>query len=305
MEAMIGDNLFTTPDDMVDAYNEITSDLAFAQTQYPNSPITAYLNNLALGLHRDLYKQSHTSWDKFKRFWIHEIPLAVYEVRREMIISLVLFVVFLLVGVISTIGDHDYLRIILGDAYVDMTLDNIRQGKPMDVYTTGSKLESFLLIMVNNIMVTIKVYGMGLFTSFGAAYGLLIDGTMVGSFLTLFFLHNMFGEAFLAVMLHGTLEITGMIVSGGAGLVLGKGWFFPGTHTRLESFMMSARRSVKVILSTVPIFIVAAFIEGFLTRYTESGDVWRVALILLSFVFVVYYFIYLPIKSHRDEERKG
>ena len=42
MEIMVGDKLFTTPDDMVAAYNEITSDLAFAQTQYPSSPVTSY-----------------------------------------------------------------------------------------------------------------------------------------------------------------------------------------------------------------------------------------------------------------------
>ena len=30
MEEMVGDELFTTPDDVVWAYNEITSDLAFA-----------------------------------------------------------------------------------------------------------------------------------------------------------------------------------------------------------------------------------------------------------------------------------
>ena len=32
MENMVGDELFTTPDEMADAYNDITSDLAFAQT---------------------------------------------------------------------------------------------------------------------------------------------------------------------------------------------------------------------------------------------------------------------------------
>ena len=36
MENMVGDTVFATPDDVVKAYNEVTSDLAFAQTQYPD-----------------------------------------------------------------------------------------------------------------------------------------------------------------------------------------------------------------------------------------------------------------------------
>ena len=304
VELMAGDNLFTTPDEMVDAYNEITSDLAFAQTQYPASPVTSYLNNLALGLHRDLYQQKRSSWASFLRFWTHEIPLAVYDARREMRVSLLLFVLFFLVGMFSVLADQNFLRVILGDYYVDMTLENIARGQPMAVYGGNSQMDSFLAITLNNVWVSMKLYALGLLTSFGAGYGLMIDGTMVGAFLTFFVVQGLFVDAFLAVMLHGTLEITGMIVAGAAGLVLGNGWLFPGTYSRLESFMRSARRSVKVILSTVPVFIVAAFIEGFLTRFTESGDAWRLALILLSFAFVVYYYVYLPVKRHRDEEKR-
>ena len=37
-----------TPDRLADAYTELTADLAFAQTHYPSSRITIYLNNLCL-----------------------------------------------------------------------------------------------------------------------------------------------------------------------------------------------------------------------------------------------------------------
>ena len=35
----------STPDEMADAYIDVTSDLAFSQTHYPKSRITLYLNN--------------------------------------------------------------------------------------------------------------------------------------------------------------------------------------------------------------------------------------------------------------------
>ena len=40
-----------SPDQLADAYTDLTADLAFAQTHFPTSRITIYLNNLASALH--------------------------------------------------------------------------------------------------------------------------------------------------------------------------------------------------------------------------------------------------------------
>lgn len=305
VELMLGDTLFTTPDDRVRAYNEITSDLAFAQTQYPSSPITAYLNDLALGLHRELYQHKHTPWSHFVRFWIHEVPLSVYGARHGLLISLVVFMFFVFVGALSTFGDPAFPRAILGDYYVDMTLDNIERGNPMAVYSMGPQLASFLGITINNIMVSFVTYVMGLFTSFGTGYYLMNNGIMVGAFITFFIVRGLFVDAILAIMLHGTLELSAIVIAGGAGITLGNGWLFPGTYSRLQSFLVAARHSIKVLISTIPIFVVAAFIEGFFTRYTEIGDAFRLLVILLSLAFVLFYYVLLPIKRHRDESAVG
>ena len=46
----------SSPDEMADAYIDVTSDLAFSQTHYPNSRITLYLNNLASAIHNNIYR---------------------------------------------------------------------------------------------------------------------------------------------------------------------------------------------------------------------------------------------------------
>ena len=301
MERMEGDTVFTTPDDLVEAYNEVTSDLAFAQTQYPTSPLTAYLNDLALSIHRQLYRHRHTTWANIVRFWTHEVPLAVYGARWGLLISLVVFVACILIGAFSTFGDPEFPRLILGDNYVDMTLDNIEAGQPMAVYSMGSQVSSFLGITVNNIMVSIICYVMGVFTCFGTAYYLMHNGIMVGAFVTFFVVRGLFVESFLAIMLHGTLELSAIVIAGGAGITLGNGWLFPGTRGRTESFLLAARHSIRVFISIVPVIILAAFIEGFFTRYTDVGDLLRLLVILLSASFVIFYYVLLPIKRHRDE----
>lgn len=302
-ENMVGDTLFATPDDLVRAYNEVTSDLAFAQTQYPTSPVTAYLNDLALDLHRDLYRHKHTTWAQILRYWTHEIPLAVYAARRGLMLSLAVFCACILVGVMSALADPEFPRAILGDGYVDMTLDNIERGEPMAVYSMGSQVGSFLGITFNNILVSFITYIMGVFTSFGTCYYLLTNGLMVGAFVTFFAVRHLFVESMLAIMLHGTLELSAIVIAGGAGITLGNGWLFPGTYSRMESFLRAARHSAKVLLSTIPIFVLAGFIEGFFTRYTDIGDAFRLSVILASAAFVVFYYVFLPIKRHRDATR--
>ena len=51
-----------TPDRLADAYTELTADLAFAQTHYPSSRITIYLNNLASALHNVIYRNKKEKW---------------------------------------------------------------------------------------------------------------------------------------------------------------------------------------------------------------------------------------------------
>lgn len=304
IEWMVGDRLFTRPDDLVDAYNEITSDLAFAQTQYPDSPVTVYLNDIALGIHRDVHRHKRTKWSLFLSFWTHDIPLAVYEARGNILTSLIVFLFFIVVGVISTLGDPDFPRACLGDSYVDMTLENINNGEPMAVYSQGSQVASFLGITVNNIFVSFITYVMGVFTSFGTGLYLMNNGVMVGAFITFFYVRGLFVEAILAIMLHGTLELSAIVIAGGAGITLGNGWLFPGTHSRARSFVLAARRSLRILVSTMPIFVIAGFIEGFFTRFTDVGDVLRLSVILLSLAFVLFYYVYWPIKVHRNAIEK-
>ena len=304
MENMVGDTVFTTPDELVKAYNELTSDLAFAQTQYPASPVTAYLNDLALSLHRDLYRHKHTPWSRVVRFWTHDIPLSVYDARWCLLLSLAIFVVFIIIGMLSTIGDPNFPRVILGDDYVDMTLSNIEAGNPMAVYAQGDQVSSFLGIKFNNVLVSFIIYVMGIFTSFGTGYYLMTNGIMVGAFVTFFIVRSLFVKSILAIMLHGTLELSAIVISGGAGIMLGNGWLFPGTYGRVQSFLRAAQRRVRVIISTIPIFIIAGFIEGFFTRYTDIGDGLRLLVICASALFIIYYYILLPIKRHREASGK-
>ena len=214
-----------------------------------------------------------------------------------------LLAVFLLawfIGVISALGDESFTELIMGEGYMDMTRENIDAGIPMGVYGTQPSSTMFCAITLNNVRVAFLCFVLGVFTSIFPGVSLMFNGIMIGAFQTFFYQQHLLGECLYATMLHGTLELSAIVIAGGAGIQLSNGWLFPGTYGRVQSFLRAAQRSVRVLISTTPIFIVAAFIEGFFTRYTNIGDGLRLLVICASALFIIFYYILLPIKRHRE-----
>lgn len=294
-----------SPDEIAEVYTRVTADLSFAQTHYPQSRVTLYLNNLSSAIHNEIYSNKKEKWSRLITFWTHEVPLVMYDERRMLALSLIIMVASAVIGAVSQALDPEFARIILGDGYVDMTLDNIARGQPMDVYSGGNETIMFLGITINNIGVALRTFAMGLFTSIGTGWLLFYNGIMLGCFETLFMQHGLLGESLLTVFLHGTLEISAIVVAGAAGLVLGGGWLFPGTYPRGTAFRRGARRGLKIVTGTVPVFVVAGFIEGFVTRHTELPDTLRGGVILLSLAFVIYYFVVLPRQRHNETDKNN
>ena len=81
--------------------------------------------------------------------------------------------------------------------------------------------------------------------------------------------------------------------------VLGNGLLFPKTYSRVESLKRSAKAGLKIMLSTVPFFIIAGFLEGFVTRHTEMPDWLAIFIISGSFMLIVYYYVLYPYQLNR------
>jgi uncharacterized membrane protein SpoIIM required for sporulation len=282
------------PDEMADRFIRLTDDLAYARTFYPGSRTVDYLNGLATRLHLDIYRTRREPGNRLVRFFRSDVPLALARHRRQLLYSLLLFLAFTAIGALSTHYDEGFVRLILGDNYVDMTRRNIEDGDPFRVYKDMDPLTMFLRIALNNILVSLRVFVMGLLAGVGTVYGLLYNGIMLGAFEYMFFSRGLGPASILVVFVHGTLELASIIVAGAAGLVLGKSMLFPGTHGRLLSLQRGARDGVTILLGLMPVFLVAAFFEGYVTRHTGM-PIWLSLTILgASLAFVVEYFVRLP-----------
>jgi len=157
----------------------------------------------------------------------------------------------------------------------------------------------FMGITFNNIRVSFYAFTAGLLLSVGTILLLLYNGIMLGTFHHLFYTQGLLFKSLSIVWIHGTLEISSIVIAGAAGLILGNSILFPKTYSRRESFLISAKDGVKIIIGLIPLFIVAGFLESFVTRFTQMPVILNLLIIFSSLSFIIWYVIIYPLKLNR------
>lgn len=282
------------PDEMAKRFTYLVDDLAYAKTNYPFSKIVKYINGLAAGIYLSIYRNKKEKSNRLVSFFKTELPLILHSHRRVLLFAFLFFITFMAIGIFSSWQDPSFVRGVLGDSYVNMTEDNIAKGDPFGVYKDADALLMFLQIAWNNIKVSFLCFTLGISCSIGTLWMLFNNGLMVGVFEQMFFAHDLGPKSILVVFIHGTLELSSIVIAGGAGMIMGNAILFPKTYSRIESLKRAAKDGVKIIIALIPIFIVAAFFEGYVTRYTEMPLPLSISILLLSLSFIVWYFVLYP-----------
>lgn len=282
-------------------FTKISGDLSYAQTHYPRRSVTLYLNDLVTRVYDSMKtRKKYRFIGAFSRFFGWVLPAEIIKHRRLFYISLFVFVIAFIVGAFSTLQDPEFAVTILGEDYVNITEDNIASGDPMAIYKSGTRWGSFIGITLNNINVAFLTFVMGVLGSLGTYFILIKNGIMVGVFQTLFYTKGLLKTSFLTIWIHGTIEISSIIIAGAAGLILGNSILFPGSYSRMESLKRGAVSSMYVLLSTVPLFIIAGSFEGFITPLTNLSEALKWGIIIISLIFIVFVYIINPFLFYRS-----
>lgn len=284
---------------MAGQFTDLVNDLGYSKTFYPHSKVTNYLNGLASRIYLGIYRNKKEESSRIIRFWKTELPLVVRRYHREILYSFIIFSLFAVMAAFSAAHDETFVRGVLGDQYVDMTEDNISKGDPFGVYKRDDQLSMFLYIATNNIKVSFVIFICGFILSIGTIWQLFQNGVMIGAFQYYFFARGLGLKSVLVIWIHGTLEISSIIIAGAAGLVLGNSILFPGTHRRIGSLKRGGKDGLKMMIGLVPVFIVAAFLEGFVTRYSGMPVWLSVSILVGSLFFVIWYFVVYPIQLEK------
>ncbi len=293
-------NARSEPRRLTELYVQITEDLSYARTFYPNRSVRAYLNTLSQRVFQRIYRNRRNTAHDFQNFWAFQLPGEFWSARIDLLISLLVFLGAVAIGLLSSVHNTDFATLILGQDYVDMTRQNIANGDPMLVYKDSPPGIMFLRIFSNNLFVDAITFTMGIIYAIGTLFIMLYNGIMVGTFQYFFVEYGLLGESALAIWQHGTLEMSAMVIAGAAGLTMGRGIAFPGTYTRLQAFRLSAVRGFRMMVLVFFMTLIAALIESWVTRHTEIPDSIRVMVIAVSLFLVLGYVVWYPMQLARS-----
>lgn len=292
-------------DELNRLFVKVSSDLSYARTYYPKRMVRVYLNELTQKVFDSINRREERSvFKELAYFFSTTLPLEIQKSKNALIISFTVFIIALLIGIVSSANSLDFVQTILGEAYVSMTEDNINNGDPMAVYKDKSKMDMVVGITLNNIKVAFFAFVLGLIGSLGSVIILLFNGIMVGAFQYFFYSKGLFLTSFLTIWIHGTIEISAIIVAGAAGIVLGNGILFPSTFYTSTSLKVSAKRAIRILLSTIPLFIIAGILESYVTRLTEMPVMIKWFIILGSLALIVFIYIVYPFFLFKGEQKQ-
>ena len=297
------------PDETAERFVTLVDDLSYAKTFYPQSKVTRWINSIAANIYLNIYKNKKEKYSRVFLFWKYELPLLFKRYHKILLFTFLLFTAFVFIGVFSSMKDETFIRGILTDEYVEMTERNISNGDPFGVYKDDNPFTMFVTIAINNTSIAFLMAIGGMLLGIPTLFSMWQNGLMLGCFQYLFFAKGLGYQSIMVIWIHGTLEILALIISSTAGFIIAHSILFPGTYSRILSFKRGIKDALKIMIVLVPVFIMAAFFESYVTHLMSNTygneknqgiPVWVSAIILaLSLSFIVWYFVIYPIQMHK------
>lgn len=247
-------------DELVGLYQRVSGHLAHARTAYREPGLLARLTSLVANANAAIYGRRARAGATFVRFFTASFPAAVWVCRRAVAASAAcLFVPAIVVGAWLANSDRA-----LDVAIPETTQEALIASEFEDYYSSGPAGSFATRVTINNIQVSLLAFALGGLVVPGA-YLLVTNGVNVGLAAGLFVAEGEGGKFFGLILPHGLLELTAVVIAGGAGLRMGWALLAPGDRTRAAALAEEGRRSVVLVLGTVLAFVAAGIIEAFVT----------------------------------------
>ncbi len=270
-------------------YHRTSSHLSYARTHFPLSRTCEYLNRLVSKGHGIMYSAPKAKLPSIISFYKRQVPETVMKNFRYILAAALIFIAAILYSWIQTQADPT-------NAWVFLPEEIIQSFEPGEAAAeTGSSdsWDSSLMsgiIMINNIKVALNSFVFGITFGIGTIYVLFVNGTLLGSLSVLAVTKFSALEYWSLILPHGFIELTAIILCSAAGLRIGLSLINPGIYSRKDSFVMAAMDGLKIIGVVVPMLVIAALIEGFITPSKLHPWI-KLIFAACTCVMMLYYFL--------------
>jgi uncharacterized membrane protein SpoIIM required for sporulation len=242
-------------------YRQSASDLSTVREDPTSRQLAIYLNQLLARAHNLIYMGRRASRRGIWTFYKDTYPGIFRETFSDTFAAFVLFLVAGFAGVLMGLGDPGFSRYFLGPHM----MQSIENHKMWTDSIVGFKPLASSQILTNNISVSFAAFAFGITAGIGTVYMMLFNGLLIGVIGVACWGEGMSLPLWSFVAAHGVLELPAIFIAGGAGLGIARGLLFPGLLSRKESLVQAGSRSVKLVLGTIPMLVIAGIVEGFIS----------------------------------------
>ncbi len=244
-------------------YRRAAADLAIARAETRDPKLINYLNSLVIRAHGRIYRAESDGAGLIAKFFAEDLPRTWRKNWRYMAVAFGIYLGFAVFGFIATWIDTDFTHFVMLSGVTERITSNnhwwLRLNEANQIGATE--------ILSNNILVTFRVFAMGVFLGIGSFYDLAFEGARIGSvFGACYKLNPPFGDALATFVVgHGVVELSCIFFCAGAGMMIGYSIIAPGDLTRGQALKKKGVEAAKIVIGCAVFLVFAGIIEGFLS----------------------------------------
>jgi uncharacterized membrane protein SpoIIM required for sporulation len=281
-------------------YRQAVADLAYARMRFGGHPVVRELERLAGLGHSLLYQAGRSRSRNWSEFWRRTWPARVREAAGPIFLATGIFWVGALAGFVLTT-----LNPVLEGLFISPPMRQaINSGRLWTEAVTAVAPAAGSKIATNNIQVSFMAWGLGLTFGIGTVWLVTFNGLMLGAVAAACLRAGMLGPLAEFIIGHGSLELPAIWISAGAGLMLARALLFPGRYRRGDELRLTGRRSVQIMVGIVPILLIAAGVEAFVSPSNLAG-IAKAALGFALLLGLVAYIQSAPPVTSKDDGETG
>ena len=287
-------------DELAILYRQATTALARARTEDRHPELINYLNQLVGQAHACIYTSYRRSRVRLGYLFAVEVPVTFRRNWRYVAAAFAITLAAATFAYAMITLDYRWTTVFLWEPFAAAVEDFVQSGKPAGEYFAeraevlgGTNLSAFF--MRHNIVVALGAFALGVTLGLGTICMLAANGLMLGTFLAIGAHHGRLIDLVAVVIPHGAIELTALFIAGGAGLMIGHALVAPGDMYRRDALRLAAVQAVKLVLGTIPMFVVAGLIEGLVSpehRGLLEHNSTRILLGLLTLALPLLYLLF-------------
>lgn len=263
-------------------YQTTCGHLSVARTRYGSTSTTEYLNSLVARAHQSIYISRPNNIVKILRFFIHDFPALLKKESLTLLVSTGIFLFGFLFSFFFTLFQEGYALSFVPAEYVE-GVKGVGEGVSEINYSVAS-----VAIFTNNIQVGIFAFALGITFGIGTIFVLAKNGMMIGALAALAVNAGSGYQFWSLILPHGVPELFCIFVCGAAGLLIARSMLFPGLLSRRRSFAAGGKSALRLLIGTIPLFILAGLTEGYFTPL-PINPLWKYIVSIVWLMILLFY----------------